>query len=539
MSPIPSRLYNAAVGGHVAGADQIIDDETGLTLDKVTGGALEEKTYTSGSDNGMGRVVLRKNLVEGINTLTQSMINKSNTIYVIQYDFTLGEDITVPANCILEFDGGSISASGSNDTITGANTGIKAGLIKIFGTDVTLAGSWNVVEAYPEWFGGGINSNNNAPAINKCLSFFRSCTLSSGNYDVAEPIYIGTNQCLRGNSKYTTTITKRSAFSEDNYFIKASGQYIYIGGIKLNATGFHTDYGIVFDNVDLSTFENIDIFQVRVCLYVLNESYFWGNHLSNMILNCNTNRVGSTYGYSGATYAIDFTCADGKGSGIQMDNIWGRDTDYAYKFKSIGGVCLNNCHADNIWSSAYYFEGVSGVLNNPKIENIQTDSKYPILLNMCKLTINTFEVYGMRYRGTSNCEYLSVMHNLSKVVLNNADLRNWIINEGDTGNRFNPRATNGGVVFFINCNLPNNNSITYNPYESGAREVYIENNRIRVAYANNKSYILDMTALNKGTTTDRPTLTTGNAGFQYYDSTINKPLWWNGTEWVDATGATV
>ena len=25
--PIPSRIYNAAVGGHVAGADQIIDDK--------------------------------------------------------------------------------------------------------------------------------------------------------------------------------------------------------------------------------------------------------------------------------------------------------------------------------------------------------------------------------------------------------------------------------------------------------------------------------------------------------------------------------
>ena len=89
MIPIPSRVYNAAVDGHVAGADQIIDDKTGLTLDKVAGGALEEKEYASDSNNGMGRVVLRKNIVEGINTLTQSMINQPNTIYVIQYDFDL------------------------------------------------------------------------------------------------------------------------------------------------------------------------------------------------------------------------------------------------------------------------------------------------------------------------------------------------------------------------------------------------------------------------------------------------------------------
>ena len=123
MIPIPSRVYNAAVDGHVAGADQIIDDKTGLTLDKVAGGALEEKEYISSSNNGMGRVVLRKNLVEGINTLTQNMINKSNTIYIIQYDFTLGEDITIPANCVLKFDGGKFIGAGTNkDTVTLNNT---------------------------------------------------------------------------------------------------------------------------------------------------------------------------------------------------------------------------------------------------------------------------------------------------------------------------------------------------------------------------------------------------------------------------------
>lgn len=70
------------------------------------------------STNGMGRKILRKNIVDGINILTQDMINQSNTIYIIQYDFTLTSDITIPANCILEFDGGSIT----NGTLIGNNT---------------------------------------------------------------------------------------------------------------------------------------------------------------------------------------------------------------------------------------------------------------------------------------------------------------------------------------------------------------------------------------------------------------------------------
>ena len=68
--------------------------------------------------NGMGRVVLKKNMVGGVNTLTQDMFYKgepgsrvpnTNTIFVIQYDFVLGENITMPANCVLDFEGGSIS----------------------------------------------------------------------------------------------------------------------------------------------------------------------------------------------------------------------------------------------------------------------------------------------------------------------------------------------------------------------------------------------------------------------------------------------
>jgi hypothetical protein len=47
----------------------------------------------------------------------------------------------------------------------------------------------------------------------------------------------------------------------------------------------------------------------------------------------------------------------------------------------------------------------------------------------------------------------------------------------------------------------------------------------------------------RGTTEQRPNLigisTAYNRGWQYYDITLNKPIWWNGKAWVDATGATV
>lgn len=40
-----------------------------------------------------------------------------------------------------------------------------------------------------------------------------------------------------------------------------------------------------------------------------------------------------------------------------------------------------------------------------------------------------------------------------------------------------------------------------------------------------------------GTTAQRPTVTT--VGFRYFDTTLGKPAWWNGTSWVDGTGTVV
>ena len=43
-----------------------------------------------------------------------------------------------------------------------------------------------------------------------------------------------------------------------------------------------------------------------------------------------------------------------------------------------------------------------------------------------------------------------------------------------------------------------------------------------------------------GSSEERPSLITDNyINFQYFDTTLNKPIWWTGSQWVDATGADV
>lgn len=42
-----------------------------------------------------------------------------------------------------------------------------------------------------------------------------------------------------------------------------------------------------------------------------------------------------------------------------------------------------------------------------------------------------------------------------------------------------------------------------------------------------------------GETKKRPALTLNDEGFHFYDTEIDKPIWWNGTDWINACGYSV
>lgn len=157
--------------------------DSGTTIQATSEADEEDITYNENdkltfrdrdNTNGMGYVILRKN-----KTFTEQ-ITKENTIYEIRYDFILDKDITIPANCVLKFNGGSISGA---YTITGNNTSINAGLVKILDTNVNLNSSWNVAEAYPEWFGAkGDGVADDTSAIQKAIDLSYNVTISKGTY---------------------------------------------------------------------------------------------------------------------------------------------------------------------------------------------------------------------------------------------------------------------------------------------------------------------------------------------------------------------
>jgi hypothetical protein len=158
---------------------------------------LADKQYDNVNYSGLGRVYLRKNIQRvqdpttgeeyTTNLLYQLMISKESTIYIIQYDYDLNQQsITIPANSVLLFEGGSIS----NGTITGTNTRIGATKELIFGEGISIAGTWNIERIYSSNF--KVNPTNCYPALSNLPKFSNgvdklTVEITEGDYNVTFP----------------------------------------------------------------------------------------------------------------------------------------------------------------------------------------------------------------------------------------------------------------------------------------------------------------------------------------------------------------
>lgn len=133
------------------------------------------------------------------NVLTQDMINEPNTVYEIRYDFDLNnETINILHNCSLQFIGGSIA----NGHLIGNHTGIKADLYQIFKKSLSVEGSWNVLEAKPQWFGAiGDGEKDCTEAFKSLFYTFDSVYIPEGVYNVSDTLYIKGNTSIRGTEK--------------------------------------------------------------------------------------------------------------------------------------------------------------------------------------------------------------------------------------------------------------------------------------------------------------------------------------------------
>lgn len=192
LSESTKQLIEAAGGGTI---NNLPDDED-LTSKNIDGAQVlkfNDKQYNKTNFSGLGRKYLRKNIQNGKNIITQDMLSDPNTIYIIQYDYDLnGAEINIPNNCVLSFNGGSISNGIINNEFC-----IDSLKTKIF-ENVKLS---DISDIYVEYIGININNDDNAPILNDFITkldenkSFTFLFTSRGTYIFKSTIWLttGTN----------------------------------------------------------------------------------------------------------------------------------------------------------------------------------------------------------------------------------------------------------------------------------------------------------------------------------------------------------
>lgn len=145
-----------------------------ITLTRKFGGIVSTPSSFSAVGTGASCSVEDSSKIELRNLLTAVMLSEPNTIYEIRYDFDLnGEAIEIPEGCTLKFKGGTFAKG----KIKGNSTQIIAKKESVF-ANVTITGTWENTESYPEWFnakGDGVSDDrdaiNNAVKVSKKVVF--------------------------------------------------------------------------------------------------------------------------------------------------------------------------------------------------------------------------------------------------------------------------------------------------------------------------------------------------------------------------------
>lgn len=174
-----------------------------------------------------------------------------NMIYKIVKDIDLqGKTLTLQANCTLDFQGGSFS----NGTIVGSNTKIESGLTKIFGTDITLSGTWIADSLSPEHFGTtGVDATQDTTYIQKALDCcaainIKTVKLQNKIYQINSSLLIQSNIKLEGATSRVWNNGSATILSlaENVVGITVESTEVEINDLKI--TGNATNTGISFTN---------------------------------------------------------------------------------------------------------------------------------------------------------------------------------------------------------------------------------------------------------------------------------------------------
>lgn len=534
-----------------------------------------------------------------------SQVIEPDTKYIIKYDFDLDDDFTMPNNCILEFDGGSISGSYN---ITGKNTTIsfKPGIVCF--RDVHLQGSWIAKDIYSSCLDG-----------DAILVFDNITNLSS---DVLiNNIYVSEDYVFEFTDTHRVALTLKSntnLFINSKLSIKPNsyGSYVIIDtheseNILIQGTGTiqgdynqHTgDTGEHGHGISIQCCRNIVVDGITVA-NCWGDGIYVGGSLGTVynctIKNCVIHACRRD-GISGTNYKNLFI------ENCHIYDIAGTNPQACIRLEpnTVDGyiaetAIISNCILTSAGHNAFSLQGYEGypvkdvqliscqldgsTSGIGSVENIQVKNSnilngvlyYPsnTIIEGCNISVTSIlcnngtiiKNNNITYSGsgsTFRCLYFyDNIINWNPVVINSylfyypKIIKRNIINIafGDENKPYSLISIGTSVDpnLLVNDNVINietdlelssfNMVVFASPSTPEARRqaaLYVTDN-----YCDYKLSVIGLTdfylpnskLIHAGFTSERIPLYNGQ---MYLDQELGKPIWWNGTVWVDATGQSV
>lgn len=378
-------------------------DEEDITLKNVEGSnvlSFNNKTYDQNNHTGVGRKYLRKNIINGVNTLTQDMFDVDNTRYIIQYDYDLNSvSITIPKGCILDFQGGCFrngELKFSSTCLMGIpqfRNILGSGRIQNHSLDVSCFGVYTGSSSIP------VTSADCSSNLQDAINFAESIgglllTMASGIYNLNKSIQIKEGVILQGAGRNLTTIYASEKITS-GYLIEIGK--IQQGGLRhltiqgrlgipygssdsAGTTNNWANYsGIKIGNSDTSTatasYGN-PLYDCMIRWFPKNGVECYNNQWVYMIDNCIIQSCGKAALYadcddnlfsnlwlSGSDYGLYLIGSSNKFNNIKIDNLTKYSgTSYGIYASSMINSCFSNIEVQWFPLGGYLFEGCSNIL---------------------------------------------------------------------------------------------------------------------------------------------------------------------------------
>lgn len=230
-------------------------------------------------------------------------------------------------------------------------------------------------------------------------------------------------------------------------------------------------------------------------------------------------------------------------------------------------IYINNCNiksTDNIIiGDSTYNNKKPLVIHNSNITTnayfIYNNIDYNLLdIKNCNITVEGSALVSQRVDQIVNLEFINCIINVrarlvyapSKSTKNTIIFSNCVLTTKDKSVFFTTNAPDNNIELIFNvCNYMGdilNNPLEPRYYGSTPPTTYVSkgqmyyNNVInKPIYWNGASYVDNLgypPAISKGSTSQRPILTSTDLGFQYYDTTLKKYICWNGAAWTNLDG---